>query len=402
MHKSKTLLILFTLCSSVLKAQDKPKNVSQTSLYQSYIEARALKSPDSLLIKAQELLKQDAQFPFAWVLMGKAYNTKSQMPHPKREVFADSAKIAAQKALELDPESAEVLSFVALLDFLDGHINSSRKHQYRIDTTLELSRGLSFNNLNEGRLTEAYKWSDAALTAYPDAAWALRYHGLNAYTLGFYEEAERCFQKINSTAENIDLDAHYKLAHVYMATDQNEKAIEQYHLFRERRYYAENRMHLSAFLFASQLGMFLGNNEEALEDLSFFLKETHNYWVPPQVFGYQLTTLMAFLQQKAGKNIESNLALSQSQKKAEALLAQENEGYGVQLDLAAVYALEGKDELAMQHLSQAVEKGFRDAEWLKRNPLFESVKETEQFNNILKHIKALIHADVKKINLIRK
>ncbi|MFC3416272.1 TPR end-of-group domain-containing protein [Algoriphagus hitonicola] len=402
MHKSKTLLILFTLCSLALKAQDKSKNVSQTSTYQSYTEVRAIENPDSLLIKARELLKQDKQFAPAWVLIGKAYNTKSQMPHPKKEVFADSAKIAAQKALELDPESPEALSFAALQDFLNGKIASSRNYQYALNTTLTISRGLSFNNLNEGRLTEAYKWSDASFTAYPDASWALRYHGVVAYTLGFYEEAEHCYQKIISSAKNIDLDAHYKLAHLYLATNQNTKATEQYELFRKRRYYAENRMHLSSFLFASQLGVFLGKYEEALEDLNLFLEETHNYWVPPQVFGYQLTTLMALLQQKAGKDIESKTALSQSQKKAEALLAQGNEGYGVQLDLAAVYALEGNNEKAMQHLSKAVEKGFRDAEWLKRNPLFESVKETDQFNTLLQQIGAFVITDTEKINSIRK
>lgn len=220
------------------------------------------------------------------------------------------------------------MSFAALQDFLNGNISSSLNHQYSLNTQLELSRGISFNNLNQGRLAEAFKWSDASLTAYPDAVWALRYHGTIAYTLGFYEEAEHCFQKIISTAENIDLDVHYKLAQLFLATNQNNKATEQYELYRNRRYYAENRMHLSAFLFAAQLGTFLGNYEEALEDLSFFLKETHNYWVPPHVFGYQLTTLIAFLHKKATMKNEAETALSQSRKKAEALLAQGNEGYG--------------------------------------------------------------------------
>lgn len=398
MIKSSLLTIILFLCFLGLFSQNPNEFETQNSLYRDYVKTRTIENPDTLLTEAQKLLRLDTHFAPAWVLIGKAYSTKSQMPHPQKKVFADSARIAAQKALELDPKSADVLSFAALQDFLSGKIKSSRQHQYALDKTLELSRGLSFSNLNKGRLTEAYKWSDAALTAYPDAVWALRYHGANAYTLGFYEEAEKCFQKIISTAENIDLDVHYKLARLYLATNQMDKAREQYELFRNRRYYAENRMYLSAFLFASQLGMFLGNYEEALEDLNLFLEETHNYWMPPQAYGYQLTTIKAFLLKSANKEAEAETMLSQSLEKAETLRAQGDEGYGVPLDLAAVYALEGNSEMALQHLAQAVEKGFRDAQWLQQNPIFMSLKKINVFDNILKTIMTLVNSDAKTIN----
>src|SRR5690606_15209438 len=180
------LAICFSSFYNGLSAQDRPSDEIQNSLYQSYVRERSIENPDELLKAAQSLLDRDTQFAPAWVLTGKAYNSKSQMPHPKKEVFADSARIAAQKALELDSKSAEVMSFAALQDFLDGNISSSLNHQYALNAQLELSRGITFNILNQGSLAEAFKWSDASLTAYTDAVRALRYHGAFAYTLGFY------------------------------------------------------------------------------------------------------------------------------------------------------------------------------------------------------------------------
>lgn len=97
MNKARNLLIFFTLYSLTSSAQDISKHISQSGLYQSYVTARSIENPDELLKAAQSLLDRDSQFGPAWVLIGNAYNSKSQMPHPKKRGFCRFGKNSRSK-----------------------------------------------------------------------------------------------------------------------------------------------------------------------------------------------------------------------------------------------------------------------------------------------------------------
>jgi adenylate cyclase len=71
---------------------------------------------------------------------------------------------------------------------------------------------------------------------------------------------------------------------------------------------------------------------------------------------------------------------------AEQALALEPLDAGVRYNVACLYALEGQAERALDHLDEVVRRGFRNREWMERDPDLASLRQAPRFQALMASI----------------
>jgi tetratricopeptide (TPR) repeat protein len=91
---------------------------------------------------------------------------------------------------------------------------------------------------------------------------------------------------------------------------------------------------------------------------------------------------------RRGEKIGAMKLVDQAQREAEQALKEGNQLARVPLEFAAIFAMRGDAEQAIQWLNRAYDAGLRDYRTLRLNPIFADVRQTPRFKALLDRMTA--------------
>ena len=84
--------------------------------------------------------------------------------------------------------------------------------------------------------------------------------------------------------------------------------------------------------------------------------------------------------------------LSKAAKEAQAALADHNEHQRVPIEIAAIHAIKGEKDQALDWLERGLASGYRDYSTLGRDPVFHDLRRDQRFEAVLKQMEQAVAA----------
>jgi adenylate cyclase len=172
----------------------------------------------------------DPGFAPAWGMLGALYWGQANNSLIPYEEGARKARIASEKALALDPEQAEALSLIGLLDVIEHRDVDSALRRTNRALELEphnqrvLSRAAGVAR-QRGRTDEAIGYAEQALCADPLSPNAHAVLGLTYYYAGRLDDAEAMRRKLLALSPGW-LSGQYYLGRILLARGDAQAALE--------------------------------------------------------------------------------------------------------------------------------------------------------------------------------
>lgn len=352
--------VLFALMAHRNKPQQLTPTVSALELHErAEVYYRRYKAEDNQLAIAllQEAIDEDQNFAQAYALLSRAY---SQQPKLGNGYFGEQALQAAQRAVQLSPDSPE------------GY----------------LSMGLYYGIL--GRVDEALENYHHALEVDPDNAIALANVAHDLEILGRLDEA------LAFNAQSLKLDTSLYFSHVQMARtlarlDYDQQAEDWFK--KGLKLQPDNpfiRKDYAQFLISrertEEATTLLENASAAqFETLKCLAKWFANGTLPQACLANiedpNATFYQALLDRQAGHKttafatFESKLSNSRDHVDPEYLL-----------DLAMIATVDEQHDQALDLLQEAVARGWRDRFWLIEHPIFAELHSQPQWQQLIQQI----------------
>jgi len=223
----------------------------------------------------------------------------------------------------------------------------------------------------EGALAVADRESARALELAPELAGAHAARGYALFLLGRGAEADRAF------ARAFDLDPGLFEGWYYAgrAAFQTGRYPEAARLFGEA---SRVRPDYAAAFFAAQATEALGERPEARQRYhrALELVEAHMDLHPDDS---RAATMRAVSLIRTGRALEGL-------RWAEEALTLEPQDPGIRYNVACLYALEGERERALDHLEEVVRRGFRNRDWMERDPDLAGLRTEPRFQALMESI----------------
>lgn len=331
-------------------------------------------------------LAEDPTFPRAYSGLGLALINKHnfQVMYIEKS-FLDSAKLLADKSLELDNKTDEAY-FVRGIYF--SQIGKTDDALKEFQKALQLNPNYADAMMSLGKINNSKHDFVTGLTQMersvrlergPELANNLRTVGSEYFVLGLYDKTEEfCRQAMRLDNDSIPL---YSLkAHMERVKHNYELALN----FSNEAY----RMNPDDWGHVDQKAMilsFLGRHQEALDVLLDWVKQNGSQTNMHIRIGYLYWVLGN--QKKGHEHFRQTIKIAEKG-------IEINSPYGRSIahyDLAAIYAFIGETEKAYQHLEKIIKWSFIDA-WLisliEVDPLFEKITKEEHFKKIILQMKS--------------
>jgi len=334
-------------------------------------------------------LERDPNYAEAWAGIADAYGQRVFRFGYGME-WADSAEIAANRAVELSPTLPSALKSLALAHSARGFVQRSIETNIR---ALELDPNYSdaMNNLavdygSMGRLAEAHRWYQRAFRLQPNIAFARANFAGSYSALGEFELA---VARLN---EAIELDPQdvtprsYLTGILIVAGDQEGALAVADGLVRD---YPDMTYALN---WAAGTLLFAGEWERAQDAASRSMALS-----PDQDLGtwHHARDVLALATKRLGDATEADGHLRESATLWELDLERTRELPAIPYQLAAVHAALGEDETALRWLRQAYDGGFKGYRRTALAPFFEDLRDHPEFRSIIESMKA----DVERMRL---
>jgi tetratricopeptide (TPR) repeat protein len=157
------------------------------------------------IVALENALAIDPHFGPAWAVLGALYWGQANNSLIPYEEGARRAREASEKALSLEPEQAEPLSLLGLLDVIEhrDHALGLRRMERALELEPHNQRVLSrASNVARmrGRIDEAIRYAEQALRADPLSPNAHAVLGLSYYYAGRLEDAEAMRRRLLTPA----------------------------------------------------------------------------------------------------------------------------------------------------------------------------------------------------------
>jgi tetratricopeptide (TPR) repeat protein len=221
---------------------------------------------------------------------------------------------------------------------------------------------------DEERLRAAERASARAVELRPDLAEAHVARGLALFLARRHDEARRAFERA------LALDAALFEARYYFAraSFQQGRMEEAARLFREANAIRED---FQASFFAAQASEALGRAAEARDGYRAALAVVERY-MDLEPDDPRAATMRAVALCRLGRRDEGL-------RWAEQALTLDPQDAGVGYNVACLYALEGAVDAALAQLERVVRAGFRNKEWMERDPDLASLRGLPRFEALL-------------------
>jgi len=344
-------------------------------------------TPSDLMVEEQLLrqsLSQDSEFPEAWAALARNF-IRQAGTSVERESLADSALVAAQTALALDPLSPRAhlaMGWVFLeRGFLDRSLNSLGKAIELDSTQAEAYYLRGRARFALGRFDNAISDFRRAIALNPDASYARVFMALTYASVDDLGTAARLVEEEvasleTSPAEEAQLQAALKM------WQQDPEAAFQTGM--EMVATAPDVPNLRTYL--ADLALQAGRCLQAVEEARIAMAMSPD----PERLRYLFfaSTILGGALQRCG---DPEAAVPYLQESKEKLLRQVERGQenpSIYLELSAVSEALGDRKTAMVWLTRAYQLGYRRAALLKSHPLFASLREESAVQEILSHMES--------------
>ena len=328
-----------------------------------------------------QALAIDPEYAGAYAGLGQAYVFRMVFIDAS---WADSARVASQKAIEFDPNLADGHYALGFLMFESGDYEGAVEEAGRaIELNPNYARateGLAFSLYELGRLDEALVAAKRAVALEPTDGRSYEFVGTIYTNLIDYVEAERWYRR-RLTIEPDNGSSHALIGVLHLLQGDEARAVEEIELGRSLEPLSEQVMVAQV-----RLELERGNYEQARP-----LIETFVLGLAP---GYQPLTYLGFVHLKLGNHDEAQELFREAERRARAQI--EPAGQARQLVykyLIQALALQGRIDEAVGVLEDAYGKGFRAYQMIRTDPTFEDLYGNERFEEIM----ALMEADVARM-----
>ncbi len=299
--------------------------------------------------------------------------------------WADSAEAAGRRALAIDPETAIAHQALALSFDMRGRLAEARLAWL---AGLALNPGLmvaDFGVLEArlGHLDEALYWAERYLAANPNSANAHFHVAQPLILLGDHERSQRWLD------ESVEKFPEFRRLHMLSAALDLVRGRESEGMQRLRalanEYPASGEQQGATALGALFTGA--GDALEMWERSYNAFPDARDNWTSRQVRTNYGTLLI-----RAGLWERGNQLFDEAWRVSYRAYEDGNEHYGIPAELAAISAVRGETEEALQWLERAYQAGHRWSVGLRRDPMFDSVREDERFVQLVARIEADLEA----------
>jgi serine/threonine protein kinase/Tfp pilus assembly protein PilF len=325
--------------------------------------------------QAIELFKKaieiDPEYALAQAGLADAYYQRIvRFEFPAGE-WLDPAVEQAQKAISLDPDLAESYKALGnLYGFIKGWwrkaVEVGQKAVEANPNSAIACIALGEYYLNSGEFDKAFPFTKKAVALSPASAFAYADLGYICYRLDDPVRAEALLKKSLELQPDLDW-ANMAIIEFYLGFGEDRKAIEQ-----SRTLLASLPDHPWALKSAALAELYSGHYEKAQE---YYQKIA----IRPVELGY--------IYWKAGRKDEARKLFQENSGRLQKKVEDGDETSEIRLTLAAICAVQGETEEALNWMKKAVELGERDYRSISRYPLFENIRDDERFKRIVDDLK---------------
>lgn len=290
--------------------------------------------------------------------------------------WAEEAVQTARQALELQPGLAEAHKALGICYFFEGHYQQALDH-YREALKQKPDYDEALFNIAEisqliGRWDEAVRYQLQDLQR-PNGRDRLSIYLRN---LGFHDEAEAIAGQLETELPVSYPSVANRSLHQLLAGD-----------YRAARKSAARLQDLSPAL---QQGQIREGEVELLEGrLEQAETEFRSVAAVPGIMQDYARLRLAQLQQLKGDEEAAHALFRQVESNSLAAINGGHEGWFLRWNLAALHALEGNTEAALNWYERAVESGRRLYEWDMHEPAFESIRNEPRLQTALQRQREL-------------
>ena len=339
----------------------------------------------------KKALKLDAEYSLAWAGLGDAY---AQRPFRFGYAFSwlDSAVVVSQKAITLDPNSAEAYKALGTAYLIKGWndkaLETLRKAVEHNPNYFAAVGNIGIIYENIGAFDEALRWQKKSLALNPT-------HVVTYYHVGktnrLLVDLIRAEQWLNKTLE-IQPDyptAYYYLALLYLAQGKEQQAMEQI-----EQLLSIDPDDAGILEWAGQIAGYTGNFSQAQHYYQQSIAtnpsiETDWYSLSPIGLGHILW--------KTGQQDEVQKLFKQSLNLRRKQIEQGNEASYIPYEMAAIHAIQGNKAEAYTWLQKAIDAGWRDYRLGLIDPLLENLHDDEQFQEMMAQVQAMVDEMRKRV-----
>ena len=352
------------------------RNLEAYDLYlraRSKLSALRTRDLDSATVMLREALRLDPRFALAYAELGKAYLQRATVTGVG--TWRDSAFAAAQSALEMDARLADAHLVLGAFLLANGQaqqaIDAYEEAQRLKPNMASAIAGIANVHSSLGRYDEALRWYLRAAQSEPTSAWNQLYVAYTYSSLGDFGKARDWARR----ALRLQTDlwaAHAFLAQLDVQEGQTAKAADR--VAAMLRVAGEEPLALAA---AGSVELRRGNFQAARGYYERLLQVAPSSELEP-------TTPLGFIAWKTG-DLES--AAESFRESASRVGQRFFEGGSdaplLYYEMAQIHAAQGDGAGALQYLTEAIDRGFRDYFHLRSDPLFESLRGDSRFQETL-------------------
>jgi len=322
----------------------------------------------------KEAIKLDPNYALAYAGLGDCYGQRVQkFGYP--DEWLDSAIIASNLSINMDPNLAEGYKALALAEFTKGWISKSLETNRKAvelnpnywPAIANFGVGLGFS----GELAQAITWLNKAIQLSPTTALGYVLVGRCYYWLQDFENAEKSINESLKLQPDLS-EAYFLRSEINFARNKMGDVIQDCEkiLTFEQDYPIALNLLGRAYIKT-------GDYAKAIE----ILKSMKS----PVFREIMAGVYLAHAYKKIGNFSEANLIISKIKKEVAETSSKENEMPYDFIGRAFIYAVDGNKNEAYFWLNRAVDFGLRDLSFVN-DPLTENLRDDKEFKEIIQKI----------------
>lgn len=342
-------------------------------------------------------LELDPSYALAYAGLGRSYTARARR-YDFPQAWADSGIVVCKKAISIDPNLPEAYTSLSMSYNQRGwHQKALEASRKAVELNPNYAHGLQLNgywNMYVGNLDEALRWLNKTLAVDPSDPF--NYYGIGAVYLRLDDlpRAEQWFRK------GIELQPDFVYTYValsllYLEQGKHNEAIKECEKILSIS--PEDVVGLNAL---GDAELFSGNYVRAKEYYERAIAKISNRW---NVYsGRCNTTGLGYALWKIGEQDSARKKFNESLRLDQKELEQNSEWYIIPYDLAAIHAIQGNKTEAYTWLQKAIEAGWRTYRLALIDPLFENLRNEQQFKQMMEEVKAKVDEMRRRVEQMEK
>ncbi len=326
----------------------------------------------------KDAIALDPDYALAWAGLANAYAQRPYVYGFPR-IWYDSAEAAGLRSVELDPELGQGWKALGLVYTVRGWVSRSIE-AYQKALNYSPNHDGALNNLGMayfylGAYDEALRWLKRAARVAPTRGRLLANVGSRYLDLGELAIGERWIRAALELYPEFPEGLADQKFSLYLARRDLEGALRGAEADVEA-----NPSDPAAHMWAARAAAFARRYDQALEHVEAAERLAGPASIDPYVAG--------FVHLATGNRVEAESYFERAEARERIELEDKSERPEVRLSLAMIYAARGDKVEALAWLQRAFDAGERRSVWIDSNPMFDSIRGSPEFRELITRIKA--------------